>query len=82
MLTKKAFFDAFTKTVEKLRDTKYITCDVNERLSLARLEVSVLRSELMEAHDAKTAELCQKKLRAAQEEYSRVLRISRSKSAG
>jgi len=82
MLNRKALSDAFTKTLEKLRDTKYITCDINERVTLARMEVSDLQSELIDARDAKTADECLKRLRAAQEEYNRALRILRSKSAG
>ena len=34
MLNRKALSDAFTKTLEKLRDTKYITCDANGTIQI------------------------------------------------
>ena len=81
MIDKKRLIKALTKTLDKLRDTKYATCDIDERLALARMEVADLRAALLDARDGASADLCAAKLKSAEEEYRRVLRISRQRKA-
>ncbi len=79
MFDKKEIIKSTRKIIEGLRDSRYATCDIDERLALARMEVANTRAGLFDARDAKTAELYQTKLKLAQEEYKRVLRISRER---
>ena len=74
MMNKEAILKHISNTYNRLKDTKYLTSDINERLALSRMEVANLRAALLDSKDAKSA-----KLSAAQKEYMRILKISRQK---
>lgn len=81
MIERQKIVSVLMKTVERLKDTKYATCDIEERLALARMEVANLRAALLDVCDAESADICAKKLRSAEDEYRRILRISRQRRA-
>ena len=81
MADMKKITEMLKTAVQRLRDTKYATCDIEERLVLARMEVADLRAALLDVRNKEDAELCAAKLKCAEEEYRRVLRISRERRA-
>lgn len=81
MLNKSIILENARKIFDTLRDTRYATADLEERLALARMDVAHIRAGLLDANDSKTAELYAAKLKAAQEEYRRVLKKTRERKA-
>lgn len=79
MMNKEAILKHISNTYNRLKDTKYLTSDINERLALSRMEVANLRAALLDSKDAKSADIYAAKLSAAQKEYMRILKISRQK---
>ena len=79
MIDKEALLNYVMGAISRLKDTKYATSDINERLALSRMEVANLRAALLDSKDAKTADIYAAKLSAAQKEYMRILKISRQK---
>ena len=79
MINKEAILKHITDTYNKIKDTKYLTTDINERLALSRMEVANLRAALLSANDGASAEIYAAKLCDAQKEYMRILKISRQK---
>ncbi len=79
MLSREDIMKNAKKVIEGIRDTRYLTCDIEEKLALAKMEVAHTRAGLFDASDEKTAKLYEAKLNAALEEYRRVLRISRER---
>ena len=61
--------------LQKLRDVKYATSDIDERLALARMDVANLRAALLDARDSKSVDIYAAKLRIAEAEYARILKI-------
>lgn len=61
--------------LQKLRDVKYATCDIDEKLALARMEVANLRAALLDARDSKSVDIYAAKLRIAEQEYARILKL-------
>lgn len=79
MIDKGAVIKYLTEVYNKLKDTKYATSDIDEKLALSKMEVANLRAALLDSKDAKTADIYASKLKIAQEEYRRLLKISRQK---
>ena len=79
MINKDAIVKYLTNVYVRLKDTKYATSDIEERLALSKMEVANLRAALLDSKDAKTADIYASKLKIAQEEYRRLLKISRQK---
>ena len=78
-LNKRIILENARKIIDTLRDTRYATADLEERLALARMDVAHTRAGLLDANDSKTAEIYAAKLKAAQEEYIRVLKKTRER---
>lgn len=71
---------AFLKNImNRLRDLQYGTWSIDERISSAKAEISNLQAFLMTAADEKSVADYAKRLKAAEEEYRRLLKIARSK---
>ncbi len=81
MINKEIIIKNVRKIIDTLHDTRYATSDLEERLALARMDVAHTRAGLLDANDSKTAELYAAKLKAAQEEYRRVLKKTRERKA-
>ena len=79
MINKDAIAKYLTNVYARLKDTKYATSDIEERLALSKMEVANLRAALLDSKDGKTADIYASKLKIAQEEYRRLLKISRQK---
>ena len=79
MIDKNIILKNARKIIDALHDTRYVTSDLDERLALARMDVAHTRAGLLDANDAKTAELYAAKLKAAEEEYRRVLKKTRER---
>ena len=79
MINKEFILENARRIVDTLRDTRYATSDLDERLALAKMDVAHTRAGLLDANDSKTAEIYAAKLKAAQEEYRRVLKKTRER---
>ena len=80
MLAKKQIIKLSSEVLKSLRDTKYATSDISERISLAKIEVEELRSALINADFASDAEKYAAKLKLAQGEYQRLLKLSHKRN--
>ena len=69
----------FLKNIlNRLRDLQYGTWSIDERLSSAKAEITNLQAFLLVATDEKSVADYAKRLKSAEEEYRRLLKISRS----
>lgn len=82
MFNKKQIMKLATVAISSLRDTKYATNDINERLTLAKMEVLKFRTALIDAEFPSDADEYAAKLKNAQEEYLRILRLSHKSKVG
>ncbi len=71
---------AFLKNImNRLRDLQYGTWSIDERLSSAKAEINNLQAFLQIATDEKSVADYAKRLKSAEEEYRRLLKIARSR---
>ena len=81
MFTGKQIMQSATELLSFLRDTRYATTSIDERLALAKLEVSRLRTALIAAEFPTDADEYATKLKLAQKEYLRILKLSQKNKA-
>lgn len=63
--------------LNRLRDLQYGTWSIDERLSSAKAEINNLQAFLLSASDERSVSDYAKRLRAAEDEYRRLLKIAR-----
>ena len=65
--------------LNRLRDLQYGTWSIDERLSSAKAEIGNLQAFLLVASDERSVADYEKRLRAAENEYRRLLKIARNR---
>ncbi len=70
--------DFLKKLLARLRDLQYGTWSIDERLSSIKTEIGNLQSFLLVATDEKSVADYARRLKNAEEEYRRLLRIKRA----
>lgn len=65
--------------MNRLRDLQYGTWSIEERLSSAKAEINNLQAFLLVAADEKSVADYARRLKAAEEEYRRLLKIARDR---
>lgn len=71
--------DFLKNILNRLRDLQYGTWSIDERLSSAKAEISNLQAFLLVATDEKSVADYAKRLKSAEEEYRRLLKIARNR---
>ena len=71
--------DFLKNIMNRLRDLQYGTWSIDERLSSAKAEINNLQAFLLVAADEKSVADYDKRIRAAEEEYRRLLKIARDR---
>lgn len=71
--------DFLKNIVNRLKDLQYGTWSIDERLAGARAEISNLQAFLLVATDEKSVADYAKRLRSAENEYRRLLKIARDR---
>lgn len=71
--------DFLKNIMNRLRDLQYGTWSIEERISSAKAEIGNLQAFLMVAADEKSVADYAKRLKSAEEEYRRLLKIARNK---
>ncbi len=73
--------DFIKNIMARLRDLQYGTWTLNERLSSARMEIGNLQASILGAKDEKSVTDYARRLRSAEEEYRRLLKLARKKAS-
>lgn len=71
--------DFLKNIMNRLRDLQYGTWSIDERLSSAKTEITNLQASIMGARDEKSVSDYARRLKSAEEEYRRLLKIARRK---
>lgn len=71
--------DFLKNIVNRLKDLQYGTWSIDERLAASRAEISNLQAFLLIAADEKSVSDYAKRLRSAENEYKRLLKIARDR---
>lgn len=71
--------DFLKNILNRLRDLQYGTWSIDERLSSAKAEISNLQAFLLVATDEKSVADYARRLKSAEEEYRRLLKIARNR---
>ena len=71
--------DFLKNIMNRLRDLQYGTWSIDERLSSTKAEISNLQAFLLVATDERSVADYAKRLKAAEEEYRRLLKIARDR---
>ncbi len=69
----------FKNIAARLRDLQYGTWSMDERLSSMRTEIGNLQASILGARDEKAVADYARRLKSAEDEYRRLLRIARKK---
>ncbi len=65
----------------RFRDLQYGTWTLDERLSSMRMEIGNLQASILGARDEKSVSEYAKRLKSAEEEYRRLLKLARRKAS-
>ena len=65
----------------RFRDLQYGTWTLDERLGSMRTEISNLQASILGARDEKSVSEYAKRLKSAEEEYRRLLKLARRKAS-
>ncbi len=71
--------DFIKNILGRLRDLQYGTWSIDERLAGAKAEISNLQAFLLTASDEKSVSDYAKRLKSAENEYRRLLKIARER---
>lgn len=71
--------DFLKNIMARLRDLQYGTWSLEERLNSARMEIGNLQASILGARDEKSVSDYAKRLRSAENEYRRLLKLARKK---
>ncbi len=71
--------DFIKNIMARLRDLQYGTWSLDERLSSMRTEIGNLQASILGARDEKSVADYAKRLKSAEDEYRRLLRLARKK---
>ncbi len=71
--------DFLKNIMARLRDLQYGTWSIDERLNSTRTEITNLQTSIMGAQDEKSVSDYAKRLRSAENEYRRLLKLAHKK---
>ncbi len=71
--------DFIKNIMARLRDLQYGTWSLDERLSSTKTEITNLQASIMGAQDEKSVSDYAKRLRSAENEYRRLLKLAHKK---
>ena len=73
--------DIFKSIMARLRDLQYGTWSLDERLGSMRSEIGNLQASILGARDEKSVTDYARRLKNAEEEYRRLLKLARKKAS-